>query len=62
MQSKIFDDILEPRRGDLSNYWWVSRKIETIVAFKQKERPTPESHKEAVLRSFIIQKLLDEVS
>ncbi|XP_044744728.1 dihydroxyacetone phosphate acyltransferase [Coccinella septempunctata] len=62
MQSIIFDDILEPRRKDLSNYYWVSRKIDTTVAFKQPIRPTPESHKEDVINHIRIQELLEAIS
>ncbi|XP_066263116.1 dihydroxyacetone phosphate acyltransferase [Euwallacea similis] len=56
-----FEDILEPRRREVSTWAWASRALRTQVAYKKVPRPTPNSHKIAVLRSYKISELIDQI-
>lgn len=57
-----FNDILEPRRQETSNFVWVSRKLNTSLAFKQCGRPKPGAHKKGVLQSERIKEFIEKVS
>nr|XP_023017057.1 dihydroxyacetone phosphate acyltransferase [Leptinotarsa decemlineata]XP_023017058.1 dihydroxyacetone phosphate acyltransferase [Leptinotarsa decemlineata] len=62
-QQKQYENFLEPRRQEISNFLWISKHWDPKIAFKQgSRRPTPASHKEAVLQSPRIQELLNELS
>lgn len=56
-----FSDILTPRRNEFSNFSWVSRKLDTVLAFKQSQKQTPAGHKKEVASSQPIQKLIEKV-
>lgn len=56
-----FSDILEPRRLEKSNFLWVSRKLNTVVAFTQTVKPKPDTHKKQVLQSENIQEIINKV-
>lgn len=58
---ELFSDILEPRRQEKSNFLWVSRKLNTVVAFKQTVRPKPDIHKKQVLQSEYTQEIINKV-
>jgi hypothetical protein len=60
--SRCYQDFLAPRREELSNFMWASRQINPQIAYKQPTRPSPQYHKEQVLKSPKIQELLSEVS
>lgn len=56
-----YEDILEPRRKEYSNFLYTGRAINAQIAFKQNIKPTPQSHKEDVVKSVKIQQLLTKV-
>lgn len=51
MNKSGYEDILEARRNEIANWMWSSRALKTQVAVKIVPRPTPQSHKLAVLQS-----------
>lgn len=51
MNKSGYEDILEPRRNEITNWRWSSRTLKTQVAVKIVPKPTPEYHKFAVLQS-----------
>ncbi|XP_050509840.1 dihydroxyacetone phosphate acyltransferase [Diabrotica virgifera virgifera] len=59
-----YENFLEYRRKEKLNFLWISKRWDPVIAFKQggSRRPTPHSHKVAVLRSPKIQELLDQIS
>lgn len=58
-----YENFLQCRREEVSNWMWVSKRLDLKVAYDQgKIRPTPHSHKEAVLNSPKIQDLLTQIS
>lgn len=59
--SRYYEDILAPRRQEISNFMWVSRQLNPQIAYKQTTKPTPQSHKDAVVQSAKIQELLIDV-
>ncbi|KAK9875364.1 hypothetical protein WA026_007762 [Henosepilachna vigintioctopunctata] len=62
MNLNDYEDILEPRRFDLSHFFWCSKKLNSVIAYKQNIKPTPSLLKEAVLNDPKIQKFLEEIS
>jgi glycerone phosphate O-acyltransferase len=60
--SRCYQDFLAPRREELSNFMWASRQINPQIAYKQPTRPSPQYHKDQVLKSPKIQELLSELS
>ncbi|XP_056635483.1 dihydroxyacetone phosphate acyltransferase isoform X2 [Diorhabda sublineata] len=64
MNSKTFyKNFLQLRREEVSNLLWISKRLDLQVAYGQgKVRPTPYSHKIAVLNSPKIQDLLMQIS
>lgn len=56
-----YEDILVRRRLELSNLFWASRTLNLKYPVTIKPRPTPESHKNAVLSSTKIIQLINEV-
>ncbi|XP_076259145.1 dihydroxyacetone phosphate acyltransferase [Rhynchophorus ferrugineus] len=56
-----YEDILVPRRLELSNLFWASRTLHIKYPITIKPRPTPESHKNAVLASTKITQLINEL-
>ncbi|KAJ8942308.1 hypothetical protein NQ318_005299 [Aromia moschata] len=51
------------RKKDCSTFLWISRHLNPQLAYKHDgARPTPASHKEAVLKGPKIQELLDKIS
>ncbi|CAG9762028.1 unnamed protein product [Ceutorhynchus assimilis] len=62
MSAKKFEDLLEPRRRELSNYFYINRALNPQVAVQISPRPSPQSHQEAVLNSKKISELVTEIS
>lgn len=58
---ELFRNILEERRQETSNFMWVSRKLNTVVSYKQSKKPTPNDHKVSVLQSAKIQDFIRKV-
>lgn len=58
--ARIYENYLDYRKQE-STFLWISRKIHPQFAHKQTNRPTPASHKEAVLNSLKIQELITQV-
>lgn len=65
MGAKVVDrnyiNFLQDRRDELSNLLWASRGLDLQVAYKQTQKPTPFTHKQAVLSSRKVQELIDRV-
>ncbi|KAG5890225.1 hypothetical protein JTB14_028766 [Gonioctena quinquepunctata] len=58
-----YENFLEPRKYEVSNFMWSAKHWNPQISYKQgSKRPTPASHKQAVLKSPKIQELLDEIS
>ncbi|CAG9860449.1 unnamed protein product [Phyllotreta striolata] len=58
-----YDNFLELRKQETSNFLWISKKWNPQIAFKQgSTRPSPQYHKDAVLNSPKIQDLLEQIS
>lgn len=62
MNQEGYEDILEPRRRDFSNWFWISRSLYPQVAVNIHPKPTPIVHKNNVLKSKKILELIEEVS
>nr|CAI5869678.1 unnamed protein product [Callosobruchus analis] len=60
--SRKYEDFLEFRRQENSNFLWVSRTLYPQVACVQETPPTPSFHKQEVLQSQKIQELLEKLS
>ncbi|VEN59671.1 unnamed protein product [Callosobruchus maculatus] len=60
--SRKYEDFLEFRRQENSNFLWVSRTLHPQVAYIQETPPTPSLHKHEVLHSPKIQELLEKLS
>ncbi|GLV33264.1 Glyceronephosphate O-acyltransferase [Carabus blaptoides fortunei] len=57
-----FSDILGPRRNEISNFLWVSRKLDTVLAYKQNQKQVPAVHKKEVASSQRMQELIKQIS
>uniref|UniRef100_A0A1Y1N952 GPAT/DHAPAT C-terminal domain-containing protein n=1 Tax=Photinus pyralis TaxID=7054 RepID=A0A1Y1N952_PHOPY len=57
-----FKDILTDRRTEYSNFMWISRHLDPKAAYERLIKPTPNFHKEEVLRSVKIQEIIDRIS
>lgn len=57
-----YEDLLNDRRNELSHFIWSSKKVNAVKAFKQKNRPTPGSHKDAVLQNPKILEVVAQLS
>lgn len=58
-----YDNFLDLRRQETSNFLWISKRWDPKIAFRQgQSRPSPQFHKEAVLNSPKIQELIEQVS
>ncbi|CAH1116957.1 unnamed protein product [Phaedon cochleariae] len=63
IDSEEHEDLLEFRKQESSNFLWISKPWAPQVAFDQgSSKPTPNSHKKAVLHCPRIQELLTELS
>ncbi|XP_015837346.2 dihydroxyacetone phosphate acyltransferase isoform X1 [Tribolium castaneum] len=60
--SRRYQDILAPRKTECSNFMWASRQLNPQVAFKQAKKPSPQYHKDEVVKSPKIQELLITLS
>ncbi|KAL3286293.1 hypothetical protein HHI36_000802 [Cryptolaemus montrouzieri] len=58
-KSRNYEDVLEPRRSEFSHVIWFSRKLDTRIAYTQKDKPTPETLKKCVLKDIKISELID---
>ncbi|XP_050295744.1 dihydroxyacetone phosphate acyltransferase isoform X2 [Anthonomus grandis grandis] len=61
MSIEEYQDIIQPRRTELSNYAWTARTLQPTVSFKILPRPFPESHKQNVFKSVKVMELIKEV-
>lgn len=57
-----FRDALEGRRSEMSTFMWVSRELNNLVPYAQRVKLGPGEHKEAVLRSEVMQDIITRVS
>ncbi|XP_044263881.1 dihydroxyacetone phosphate acyltransferase [Tribolium madens] len=60
--SRRYQDILAPRKQECSNFMWASRQLNPQIAFKQDQKPSPQYHKDEVVKSPKIQELLITLS
>lgn len=57
----LFEDILEPRRQEISNFLWVSRELSTKTPNKQPKKRSSLEIKLGVLNSLKMQTLIEKV-
>ncbi|XP_030763491.1 dihydroxyacetone phosphate acyltransferase [Sitophilus oryzae] len=62
LYQKEYEDILSARRAEFSNWFWASRQLNIKYPVVINPKPTPESHKYAVLKSLKIRNLIEEIS
>lgn len=58
---RTYTNFLQERQREFSNFLWVSRGLDLKIAYKQIVKPSPKTHKQAVLNSPKILELVTKV-